>query len=158
MSSTYEDLVVPTVAVEPTDAEAEDTEPTEPEAEVTTPAPAKDSASAAARLLEIAARNADQLLPEAEAEAEAMRASARDEADELLTAARTEAERIRSELRAVAQRGERRDRQAAGDRAGAPGPDARPPARADGQGRGELNRLTRPDRPTLPSRERRPQH
>jgi hypothetical protein len=88
MSSTYEDLVVPTIAVEPSEAEAE----------VTTPAAATASSSAAARLLEIAARNADQLLAEAEAEADEMRASARAEADEVLTEARTEAERVRSEL------------------------------------------------------------
>jgi cell division septum initiation protein DivIVA len=105
MSSTYEDLMVdPTIAIEPTEAGIEVTEPIE--AEVTEPttvpivtsAPAVNSSSAAARLLEIAARNADQLLTEAQAEADEMRASAREEADELLTQARTEAERVRSEL------------------------------------------------------------
>ena len=45
MSSTYEDLVVPTVAVEPTDAEAERPRRAHraDQAEVTTPAPAEDS-------------------------------------------------------------------------------------------------------------------
>ena len=87
MSSTIDDLkVAPTITVEPSGAEAE----------VTTPAPKTHSSSAAARLLEIAARNADQLLTEAEAAAEEMRASARAEADEVLTEARTEAERVRS--------------------------------------------------------------
>ena len=97
MSSTYEDLmVVPTLATEQPEAEAEVTESTE--AAVATSAPAHDSSGPAARLLEIAARNADQLLNEAQAEADEMKASARDEADEVLTEARTEAERVRAEL------------------------------------------------------------
>jgi cell division septum initiation protein DivIVA len=99
LSGTYEDLkVVPTIVTEPTEAEAEVTEPTT--VAVTEPEQARDSSSAtaAARLLEIAARNADQLLTEAQAEANEMKASARVEADEVLTEARTEAERVRSEL------------------------------------------------------------
>ena len=112
MSSTYEDLVVvPTIDSEPTEAElTEPTEPTEPaepaeaelagltEGDLAEPEPAQDTSAAAARLLEIAARNADQLLNEAQAEADAMKASARDEADQLLSEARTEAERVRTEL------------------------------------------------------------
>jgi len=95
MNRTFEDLmVVPTTTTELPEAEV--IKPTT--APITTPAPAQDSSTAAARLLEIAARNADQLLTEAQAEADAMRASAREEVDQLLTDARTEAERIRSEL------------------------------------------------------------
>ena len=99
MSSTFEDLMVdPTIAIEPSEAETEN-EVTEPAtAPTATSAPARDSSSAAARLLEIAARNADQLLTEAQAEADGMRASAREEADELLTEARAEAERVRADL------------------------------------------------------------
>jgi cell division septum initiation protein DivIVA len=81
---------------------------------------APDSSRAAARLLEVAARNADELLGEATAEAaslvataraeadqlaaasraqaEGLTTSARAEADQLLAAARTEAERVQSEL------------------------------------------------------------
>src|SRR6187549_1224770 len=88
VSSTYEDLkVVSSIVTEPTEAEV--TEPTT--VEVATAEPVRDSSSstAAARLLEIAARNADQLLTEAQAEADEMKASARVEADEVLTEART---------------------------------------------------------------------
>jgi cell division septum initiation protein DivIVA len=100
MSTIREDLlnVAPSVDSESTDAEVG--APTPGEVQVQTPShtPAADSSAAAARLLEIAARNADQLLSEAQAEAETTRASARDEADQLVTEARAEAERIRAEL------------------------------------------------------------
>ena len=56
------------------------------------------SGSAVARLLEIAARNADQLTAEAEADAEKTRAEARDQAEALLADARREAEQVRDEL------------------------------------------------------------
>jgi cell division septum initiation protein DivIVA len=59
---------------------------------------AADGSRAAARLLEVAARNADELLAEAKAEADQLTASAREEADQLLTAARTEAQRVRADL------------------------------------------------------------
>ena len=58
---------------------------------------------AVARLLELAARNADELLAEskaaaAQAEADQVTASARAEADQLLAEARTESERVHAEL------------------------------------------------------------
>jgi cell division septum initiation protein DivIVA len=99
MSTIREDLMN---VASPADSESTDAEggtPTLGEDQVHAPgqSTAADS-SAAARLLEIAARNADQLLSEAQAEAEATKASARDEADQLVTEARAEAERIRAEL------------------------------------------------------------
>ena len=57
-----------------------------------------DSSDAAARLLEIAARNADELLDGARAEADELKRVAREEADRLLTAARSEAQQLRDEL------------------------------------------------------------
>ena len=57
-----------------------------------------DSSRAAARLLEVAARNAEELLAEANAEAEQVKGSAREEADRLLAAARAEAQRVRADL------------------------------------------------------------
>jgi len=54
--------------------------------------------SRAARLLEVAARNADELLADAKAEAQHLTASAREEADRLLTEAREEARRVRADL------------------------------------------------------------
>jgi cell division septum initiation protein DivIVA len=59
---------------------------------------AADGSRAAARLLEVAARNADELLAEATAEADQLTASARENADQLLTAARTETQRLRADL------------------------------------------------------------
>lgn len=59
---------------------------------------AGDSSRAAARLLEVAARNAEELLVEAKAEAEQVTASAREEAEQLLRTARAEAQRVRDEL------------------------------------------------------------
>jgi cell division septum initiation protein DivIVA len=53
------------------------------------PAPRADGSDAAARLLEVAALNADELLTEAKAEA-----------DRLVAAARAEAERLRADLEA----------------------------------------------------------
>jgi cell division septum initiation protein DivIVA len=59
---------------------------------------AADGSRAAARLLEVAARNADELLAEAKAEANQLTASAREKADQLLTAARAEEQRVRADL------------------------------------------------------------
>lgn len=66
--------------------------------------PVRDSSVAAARLLEIATANADQLVAEARAEAGAVVAGARAEADQLSAAARDEAERVSAELDAHRQR------------------------------------------------------
>lgn len=52
----------------------------------------------AARLLEVAARNADELLTEATAEAEQLVAAAREQADELMSGARADAQKVRAEL------------------------------------------------------------
>jgi len=63
--------------------------------------PASDAANgsgAAARLLEIAARNADELLEEARAEADELTRAAREEADRLVTTARSEAQQLRADL------------------------------------------------------------
>lgn len=57
----------------------------------------ENSTQGAARLLELAAHNADQLLAEAKAEAERLTSTAQAEADRLLGEARMEAERIRAE-------------------------------------------------------------
>jgi cell division septum initiation protein DivIVA len=64
------------------------------------PAPRTDgsAAAAAARLLEVAARNADELLADAKAEADQLTRSARVEADRLVAAARADAEQVRTEL------------------------------------------------------------
>jgi cell division septum initiation protein DivIVA len=50
-----------------------------------------------ARLLEIAAKNADELLAEAKAEAEQLTSAAQAEADRIVGEARIEAERVRTE-------------------------------------------------------------
>lgn len=57
-----------------------------------------DVSGAVARLLEVAAHNADQLLAEATAEADHLVAAARDQADQVLSAARTEARQVRADL------------------------------------------------------------
>ncbi len=57
-----------------------------------------EGSRAAARLLEIATRNADELVGEAKAEADRLTTSARAEADQILAAAREEAERVHAEL------------------------------------------------------------
>jgi hypothetical protein len=57
-----------------------------------------EDAGRSARLLELAVRNAEQLLAEARAEAEQLRAEAREDADAVLAAARQEAERVRAAL------------------------------------------------------------
>jgi DivIVA domain-containing protein len=57
-----------------------------------------EGSRAAARLLEIATRNADELVGEAKAEAAQLTTSARAEADQILAAAREEAERVHAEL------------------------------------------------------------
>lgn len=59
---------------------------------------AANGSRAAARLLEMAARNADELVAEAKAEADQLTAPAREEADQILTAARTEVQRVRADL------------------------------------------------------------
>ena len=66
----------------------------------TTPA---DAPQAAARLLELAANNADQLLDEARAEAASIVATAQAEADQLKESARTEADRILAAAHAEAE-------------------------------------------------------
>jgi len=113
LSDTYGDLmVVSTVDIEPSEAEVSEptgqTEQTAADvlapdevgavAQATEPPPARDAASAAARLLEIAALNADQLLAEAQSEADQMKADARNESDQVLSEARSEAEKVRAEL------------------------------------------------------------
>ena len=65
---------------------------------VTRIATSEHSSGAAARLLEIAANNADQLVTEARAEAASMRSTARAEADQLVMAAKMEAARVRFDL------------------------------------------------------------
>ena len=59
--------------------------------------PDETSTTGAARLMELAAHNADQLLTEAKAEAERVTSAARAEADRLVGEARMEAERVRAE-------------------------------------------------------------
>jgi cell division septum initiation protein DivIVA len=56
--------------------------------------PAESAGSGPARLMEVAARSADQLLAEARAEAERIKAVARAEADQILADARNEAEQM----------------------------------------------------------------
>lgn len=63
-----------------------------------------ESSVAAARLLEIAAANADRLAAESEAEAESLVSGARAEADQLLSTARSEADELLSTARAEAER------------------------------------------------------
>ena len=68
---------------------------------VSTPEPADTRAqdsSGAARLLEVAAHNADELLAEARAEAATVVSAAQAEADQLVMSAKMEAARVRSEL------------------------------------------------------------
>jgi hypothetical protein len=79
-------------------AATEETEETEA-AEVTEVDRAADESTTGsmARLLELAASNADELMAEAHAEAEELTASARDEADRLLAEARLEAEQVRAD-------------------------------------------------------------
>ena len=103
MISAYEEeMVVPTIASESTEVDVTQStksdvaEPTA--ARVTAPAPVEGSSTAVARLLEIAARNADQLLAEAQAEADKMKADARNEAEQVLSEARSESEKVRAEL------------------------------------------------------------
>lgn len=56
--------------------------------------PAESASGGPTRLLELAARSADQLLAAARADAERMKAVARAEADQILASARNEAERM----------------------------------------------------------------
>jgi len=58
----------------------------------------RDSSVAAARLLEIAAVTADQLVADAEAEVGSLMSASHAEAEELITASRAEAERVAAEL------------------------------------------------------------
>jgi cell division septum initiation protein DivIVA len=58
---------------------------------------AEPASASMARLLELAAHNADELLEEARAEAAQVTSTARVEAERLLSEARAEAERIRAE-------------------------------------------------------------
>jgi vacuolar-type H+-ATPase subunit H len=70
--------------------------------------PVRDEAptKAMARLLELAAQNADQLESEARAEAEETVSAARAEAERLLAEARSEADRVRSESQEQQSQGE----------------------------------------------------
>ena len=61
-------------------------------------------APAAARLLELAATNADQLLEEAQEQARQLRSDAQSEAERMSTESRTSAERVEAEARSRAQR------------------------------------------------------
>jgi cell division septum initiation protein DivIVA len=74
-------------------------ESTAPVTDASQPAPggAASPSEGMARLLEIAAKNADELLTEARAEAEQMTSSAQAEADKIVGEARIEAERVRAE-------------------------------------------------------------
>lgn len=58
----------------------------------------RETSAAAARLLEMATINADQLVAEAQAEADALVTAARAEAEQLITSSRTETERVNTEL------------------------------------------------------------
>ncbi len=100
--SAYEELMAQRgEGAEPT-GQTESSGSTEPAAETGAETGAESGAAdtasdGMARLLEIAARNADELLTEAKAEAEQVTSTARIEAERLLDEARTEAERIRDE-------------------------------------------------------------
>jgi cell division septum initiation protein DivIVA len=61
--------------------------------EAVTLGPAESASGGPARILELAARSADQLLAEARADAEQIKAVARAEADLILASARSDAER-----------------------------------------------------------------
>lgn len=77
---------------------------TQPAAESPTPPVAEGTAGTrAARLLEIAASNADELVAEAQAEAEVLLRQARTEAEELTTTTKTEAERRTADAKAKAE-------------------------------------------------------
>ena len=95
MTSAYADLTVFETEDPTQDSAADDTLrcPSSPPTEAAQP-----TASAAARLLEIATRNADELMAEAEAEAERVTTAAREEADLLRSEAQREAEQARVEL------------------------------------------------------------
>ena len=64
----------------------------------------ENSTQGAARLLELAAHNADQLLAEAKAEAERLTSTAQAEADRLTSTAQAEADRLLGEARMEAER------------------------------------------------------
>jgi DivIVA domain-containing protein len=92
-------------------------EPTPPPAPTPTPAPAvvgssvetirvetvPEASNAAARLLEIATRNADELVEEAKNEADEIVGSARTRAERLETEAKTKADRLEADARTRAQ-------------------------------------------------------
>lgn len=83
------DVTTALTVVEDSDASVE--VPTE------TAATTEPPSAAMARLLEIAVRNAEELVAEATTEAEQLTASARVEADEMLAEARRECEQVRTE-------------------------------------------------------------
>jgi len=62
-----------------------------------------DPASAATRLLELAARNADELTAEVQSEVAALRESTRNDVDQMLASARTDADRMLSDAQAKAE-------------------------------------------------------
>ena len=71
----------------------------EPLAETMTVTTAAEASTAATRLLEIATRNADELVGEARAEAEKIRTEARTEAERLTAESRERAERLEADAR-----------------------------------------------------------
>jgi len=70
----------------------------------TSRAPGDNATGGAARLLEVAARNADQLMGEAQAEADRVTAAAKAEAEQVTSAAKADAERVTSAAQAEADR------------------------------------------------------
>jgi DivIVA domain-containing protein len=92
----------------PEQAPADQAEPQQPATTTATAAAASESltvttaaeaSSAATRLLEIATRNADELVGEARAEAEKIRSDARSESERLTTESRERAERLEADAR-----------------------------------------------------------
>ena len=101
MTSAYADLTVFEVEDPAPDLVAVETA-TESDAATE---PTKPTASAVERLLEIATRNADELMAEAEAEADRMTSAAREEAEQMRSDAQSEAEQARAELEESRKKG-----------------------------------------------------
>jgi DivIVA domain-containing protein len=80
---------------------AEPAKPAEAPPATTTP---KEASSAAARLLELATKNADELVEEAKGQADQIVGEARTRAERVETEARTKAERMESDARTRAER------------------------------------------------------
>lgn len=82
-------------------------EPAKPAESAPAPAPAatpKEASSAAARLLELATKNADELIEEAKGQAEQITVDARTNAERVETDARAKAERVETDARTRAER------------------------------------------------------